>query len=296
MNKTITVNLNGVVFTIEETAYEELKKYLEGVKHYFSEFEGHEEIVTDIESRIAEKFHILLKTERRKVVTMADVELIQKQVGTTNDFKSFDEDEVSVAPEPASAYSSDSEKEETAEDSKKKQRSKKAGRAKEEKAKRLFRDEDNKVLGGVCSGIASYLDVDPVIIRLAFILLLVFAGIGIIPYLILWVVLPKGKKEEFMDPYEVPDINPNRKLYRDKDNAMLGGVSSGLSAYFNIDPVILRFLFIIGTIWAGIGVLVYIILWIALPTANTIVEKLEMKNQQPILKNIKSEQQKNQGT
>ena len=267
MNKTLTINLGGVVFNIEENAYQKLNKYSEGVKSYFSDVEGKEEIITDIESRIAEKFQAILKKEKRQALLDSDIDQVISEIGTPEDFKEFEDQEEPMYTE--NTFSQEASKE----------------------PRRLFRNEDDTVLGGVCSGLGAYLGVDPVVIRLAFILLLVFAGIGLIPYIILWIVLPKGKKSDFLETGE-QFKKPPKKLYRDTENSMLGGVSAGLSAYFNIDPTIMRFLFIIATVWGGIGLLAYIILWIALPPARTIVERVEMKGQQARLKNIRSEHDK----
>lgn len=86
-----------------------------------------------------------------------------------------------------------------------------------------------------------------------------------------------GKPEDYDDQSDVPPTNHhtnrNRRIYRNPDNAILGGVSSGLGAYFDVDPIVFRVLFIVFCLPYGIGILMYLILWAALPKATSTVQK-----------------------
>src|ERR1700709_55495 len=163
MNKTIIININGIVFHIEEDAYEVLKNYMTDVKRHFMNSEDSLEITTDIENRIAEMFNELLAKESKQVIVEQDVKGVIEQMGTVEDFEYAEED--TKASFDNTYYNTE--------------------------ARRLFRDPDDHLVGGVCAGIANYFDVNTVWVRLAFAVSLLFAGSGLILYIILLIVIPK---------------------------------------------------------------------------------------------------------
>jgi len=156
MKKTINTNLAGFVFYIDEDAYEELQKYLKNIKTYLGNTEGREEIIDDIESRIAELF----SEKQKQVITIIEVSEVIEVMGQPEDYMS--EDEI----EEKTSYKSSN--------------------------KRLYRDPDSTVLGGVCSGIGHYVNIDPIWIRLIF-LAMVWSGVSILFYFILWAIIPKAE-------------------------------------------------------------------------------------------------------
>ncbi len=164
MKKTVNINLSGRVFYIDEDAYARLRKYLDRLEKYFSKQEEGKEIILDIESRIAELFESKL-SNKNAVVNEAMVEEVIRIMGQPEDF----DDGGSDAEENTSYQETYFTK----------------------ARKRLYRDVDNRVLGGVCSGIAAYLNTDPVFIRIIF-AILPFLSFGIIipVYIILWIVVP----------------------------------------------------------------------------------------------------------
>ncbi|MGN6638596.1 MAG: PspC domain-containing protein, partial [Mucilaginibacter sp.] len=164
MNKTIIININGIVFHIEEDAYEVLKNYMTDVKRHFMNSADSLEITTDIENRIAEMFNELLAGENKQVIVEQDVRSVIEQMGTVEDFEKSEQD--TEGSFSNTYYNTDS--------------------------RRLFRDPDYRLIGGVCAGIANYFDIDVVWIRLAFALSLLVAGTGLILYIILWIVIPKA--------------------------------------------------------------------------------------------------------
>lgn len=167
MNKVQQINLGGVPFTIDEDAFEHLRRYLDTIHRHFRESQGYEEITQDIEARLAELFQESLG--RRTIVSLSDVKDAIVIMGTPEDF----------GAEPI--------EEETAGASTAGERQYKTGR-------RLFRDPEEEVLGGVCSGIAAYVGIsDPLWIRLLFIVLTITSGFGIPAYLILWAIVPQAK-------------------------------------------------------------------------------------------------------
>src|ERR1700744_1817606 len=155
MNKTIIININGIVFHIEEDAYEVLKNYMTDVKRHFMNSDDSLEITTDIEKRIAEMFNELLANEHKQVIVEQDVRSVIGQMGTVEDFEHADQD--TNAPYSNTYYKTDS--------------------------RRLFRDPDDHLVGGVCAGIANCFDVQPAWIRLAFALTFFFFGTGFILYI-----------------------------------------------------------------------------------------------------------------
>ena len=165
MNKTIIININGIVFHIEEDAYEVLKNYMTDVKRHFMNSADSLEITTDIENRIAEMFNELLANEHKQVIVEQDVKSVIEQMGTVEDFEHAEED--TNASFSNTYYNSGT-------------------------TRRLFRDPDDHLIAGVCSGIANYFDMDVVWIRLAFALIVLAGGTGVILYIILWIVIPKA--------------------------------------------------------------------------------------------------------
>ncbi len=265
MKKNISINISGIIFHIEEDGYEILRKYLDSINRYFSSFEDNSEILADIESRIAE---ILLSklSEGKQVVTAEDVNSLMATMGSVNDFKAAEDDSTAGA---SAASSSRNERRE----------SKASGEPISNK--KLFRDNRRKILGGVCSGLANYFSIDPVWPRLLF-ALLAFATYGglVLGYIALWIIVPPSDTLE--------DESSLKKMYRDTDKRIIGGVASGVAAFLGLDSTVVRVIFIGLSIFGGIGIVIYIIMWIALPEAKTITEKIEMSGERVTLSNIES--------
>lgn len=167
MNKTINVNLANSLFHIDDSAYTKLNRYLETVKRSFSGTTGSEEIIADIEARIAELFLDKMENERQ-VITLKEVEEVINIMGQPEDYM-IDE--------------------EIFEDEPKKQKYANPGT---QKVKKLYRDMDQKFIGGVCSGLEHYLGIDALWIRIIFIFLTIFSGFGLVAYIILWVLVPEA--------------------------------------------------------------------------------------------------------
>ncbi|MBX3256963.1 MAG: PspC domain-containing protein [Chitinophagaceae bacterium] len=289
MKKVININFQGRVIPIEETAFEILKQYIESLRRYFAREEGRDEIINDIENRIAELFDEKLK-KGAVCITDENVNEVMISMGRPEDFEEQEgsqETNGGYAKAEGQQYSSSVPPHAEAE------------------VKRLSRAENDKVLGGVCAGIAHYFKIDPAVVRIIF-AVVAFGGFGfgILLYLILWIILPSKDLQ----------TNVRKRLYRDPDNKMIGGVAGGLSAYFKIDTWIPRLIFLLpfllsvvpnifdgGWGWnhwrgpwvafSGLGgtfFITYIILWIVLPKAVTATEKLEMRGEKIDLESIKN--------
>ncbi|HLZ17761.1 MAG TPA: PspC domain-containing protein [Cyclobacteriaceae bacterium] len=258
MKKTLSINVSGIIFHIEEDGYETLRKYLDSINRYFSSFEDSSEIIADIENRIAEIFLSKLN-EGKQVITAEDVSQLIVIMGNVNDFKAAEENDFAPGqpkkePQPKSASATSEHK-------------------------KLVRDQSRKVLGGVCAGLAHYFGIDPVWPRLIFALLTLGYGGGLLVYIILWIVLPVESLEE---------ESGVKKMYRNPGSKVLGGVAGGIAAFFGSDVILIRVLFVILAFFGGFGILLYIILWISIPEAKTITEKMEMQGEPVTLSNIES--------
>lgn len=168
MNKVLQINLGGVPFTIDEDAYKALDGYIKNIRQHFAGKEAYEEITTDIEARLAELFQERL--ENRPIVSLKDVEDVIARMGKPEEFG-------------ADSIGDDDSTDETS-----------TGKKGEYKTgKRLFRNPDESVIAGVCSGIAAYFGIsDPLWVRLAFVLIALSGGFGLPIYLILWAIVPKA--------------------------------------------------------------------------------------------------------
>jgi phage shock protein PspC (stress-responsive transcriptional regulator) len=270
MKKNISINISGIIFHIEEDGYEVLKKYLDSINKYFSSFEDSSEILSDIESRIAEIFLGKLN-EGKQVITFEDVNSLVSTMGSVSDFKAAEEQEFSQAENTAQTEP------QTEGERRKSQRAHTASR-------QLYRDQSRKILGGVCAGLGNYFNVDAVWVRLFFALLTFAWGFGLLVYLIMWIAIPGS--------YTLEDVAGNRKLFRDNERKVIGGVSGGLAAYFGFDIIVIRILFVV-TGCFGFGLVAYVVLWIVLPPAVTITDKMEMQGEPVTLSNIESNLKKN---
>ena len=166
MKKTFTINISGTVFHIEEDAYEVLQRYLVNLKNHFGTSEEGKEILADIESRIAEIF--IEKSESKQAVVT--IEMVNEAIAIMGSPEDFNDEEEIESEEQAQAT----------EEAKRK--------------RRLYRDPDHRVIGGVCGGMGAYFNMDPVVLRIIFAVLF-FATFpaGLIAYIVLWIAVPKAK-------------------------------------------------------------------------------------------------------
>jgi len=191
MNKTFTINLSGLIFHIDEDAYSRLQDYIQKLKQHFANQAGSEEIIADIESRMAELLQERLG-DRKQVVSMSDVEHIISQLGQPFEM------------ETEQAEDSDQQK------------------SYSYHRKRLFRNPDNRKIAGVSAGIAAYLSIDAIWIRLIFILSLFASGAGLLIYAVLWIVLPEANTtaEKLEMKGEAVNISNIEKAMRNEVNEM----------------------------------------------------------------------------
>lgn len=195
MKKIININLSSRLIPIEDSAYDTLRLYLDSLKKYFAQEDGADEIMSDIEGRIAEVFQDKLK-KGAHCITDQDIEDIKASMGTPSQL----EDETNAGSQ----------------------------------------------------------------------------GIG----------AEQAEKKTAFDFEQY--IRPTKRFYRDPDHKLIGGVCGGLGAYFNIDPVVFRVLFVVFAVLYGTGFIIYLVLWFATPEAQSTAEKLEMRGEKVDLNNIKT--------
>lgn len=281
MKKVININFQGRVTPIEEVAYEVLQQYTASLRNYFANEEGRDEIINDIEGRIAELFGEILQ-KGNPCITEANVQAVMNSIGRPEDFDGEETKVQSQLTNNQSANSGQQQQQDFGANGNRK----------------LFRDENNKVLGGVCSGLANYFGIDPLIIRIIFVVAL---GVLFLPYIILWVAVPSSATK-FIGA-------ARKRLMRDPDNKIISGVCGGLAQYFGVNVWVPRVIFLIPFISIAFGwnhwgsfdfpnllnltfrpgiTLVYIILWLVLPEAKTTSDKLEMKGEKVDLNSIKN--------
>ncbi|MFN3754131.1 PspC domain-containing protein [Flavobacterium sp.] len=163
MNKTVNINIGGLFFHIDEDAYQKLSRYFDAIKRSLSNSSGKDEIMKDIEMRVAELLTEKQKTDKH-VINNKDVDEVIVVMGQPEDYRLDDEDSTETKSEPYYNFPP---------------------------RKKLYRDKDRGLIGGVCTGLGHYFGVESVWIKIIF-LLLAFTSFGIIAYIILWIATPKA--------------------------------------------------------------------------------------------------------
>jgi phage shock protein PspC (stress-responsive transcriptional regulator) len=190
MNKTISIHISGILFNIEEDAYAKLNQYLNAIRASLGKTEDVNEIMNDIELRVAELF--LENKEEFPVVTDVLLEKVIAILGQPEDFA----EEAFEEPENFTYTSSG-------------------------KSKRIFRNPDNKVIGGVCAGLGSYFAIDPLWVRILFVLSFLGYGFGFGLYFILWIIIPEAKTTADKLQMEGEDVtieNIKTRFHKEKDD------------------------------------------------------------------------------
>ena len=163
MNKTVNINIGGMIFHIDEDAYQKLTRYFEAIKRSLSNSSGQDEIMKDIEMRVAELLIEKQKSDKH-VISNKDVEEVITVMGQPEDYK-IDGDPEQKASEPFYPYT---------------------------KSKKLYRDKDRGTIAGVCTGLGHYFGIEAVWIKILFLILFFGFGTGFIAYIILWIAMPKA--------------------------------------------------------------------------------------------------------
>jgi phage shock protein PspC (stress-responsive transcriptional regulator) len=226
MDKTININLGGMLFQLDEAAYAKLKDYLKAINDRFRNTKGGNETIDDIENRIAEIFMSMKGTAG--VITPENVDEMIRIMGKPEDFEN-----PGFESEPASSVFGNPGP-----------------------RKRMFRNHENQVISGVCGGIGAYLNCDPVWIRLLFVLFACFFGFGIFAYVALWIALPVAVSDQ--QKHEMYGGNHNWAMPQEWDQYSGSRVGHALNEVFRaigrVFYIIMRIILIIfGTCIAVTG-------------------------------------------
>lgn len=269
MEKIIQIEYQGRKFSIEEKAYEAFNEYETSLKKHFEHDSAGEEIIADLQYRMAEILH---ERSKEHTINISDIEELKAIIGNPSDFETESGEE---------SYKENSFKEPT---------------EKKEK-KKLFRNKKDKVIAGVCGGIAHYFSIDPIAVRILFLLFTAFnafrffsVNLGVLTYIVLWIVLTPA--------YLRSDIT--KKLFRNPKDKVLGGVCSGIATFFNIETWIVRLIFVVPLLigifshnthfgplhvnWVGdsftsLAMFSYIIFWILIPEAKMPTDYMLLKGE-----------------
>ncbi|MEA3317632.1 MAG: PspC domain-containing protein [Bacteroidota bacterium] len=164
MNKTISINLGGIAFNIDDEAYKLLDEYLKAIEIQFSDVDERNEIIKDVEFRLAELFKEKISLSK-EVITLGDVDDVIIILGKPEDFNPEMDENNEQNKQTNYRYTS----------------------------KRMYRDPDNRLLGGVCGGMGAYLNIDSVLFRVLFVIIAILGfGTGLIIYLVLWIAIPEA--------------------------------------------------------------------------------------------------------
>ena len=190
MNKTVNINLAGIIFHVDEDAYGRLSGYLQALKAKFAGEPGGDEIIADVEARMAELFQDRTG-DSKQVITRVDVDEVIAVLGEPEDYEDIDEEGSSTSSHEGASYA-------------------KASTSSERKGRRrIFRNPDDAIIGGVAGGLGAYFNIDPVFIRLIFVLSFFGWGTGFLLYLVLWIIIPEAKTTAEKLEMRGEDVNLN---------------------------------------------------------------------------------------
>ncbi|WP_027002757.1 PspC domain-containing protein [Hugenholtzia roseola] len=263
------IQIGGITFYIEPRDYETLKNYLFSLQQAFQKIEGSQggdldNILEDLENRIAEIFLLRLNPPKY-TIDAQDIELMILQVGTPREIA------LSEGIDLDALYF----------ERQRQWKGKQAINSQQAYSKpmrqntKFYLDRSHKKLGGVASGLAHYLGIDPLWTRLAFVGgLFMTGGFALLAYLVAWMAAPSSA--------DLGDFNVKR-LRRSATDSKIAGVASGLAKYLGIDETLVRALFLGGLLVKGATLPVYLLLWLLMPKVSNLTEQAALE-QEPLLR------------
>lgn len=282
MKKTVSTAIGGVIFHIEEDAYQQLSTYLESVQRYFSGFSEGREIIQDIEARIAELLQARIKADEREAVTEDDVQAVIATMGTVADFAAYDAAEADAEPRTAPADDTSRQSNRFGQGYNPSEGASYTGPTAQTN---WYRSRQDRVLAGVLGGIAAKVGVDALWLRVAYVVFFfglsffpAFTGTLFIGYILLAFIMPKSEGEE--------PVSNIRKLFREPQGQVIGGVAGGLASFLGLDVTIVRVLLVALCFAGGAGFIIYLILWVLTPPASSMTDRMRMRGEPITLSGI----------
>jgi len=236
MKRTLNINIGNSIIHIEEDACELLTNYLVEVKQHFGKSADDFEIVADIENRIAEMFTEILTTQQKQVIELEDVQVVTGLMGSVKDFEEQDEE-----PETVNSHTQHQQFAE----------------------RRIYRDRDEAMVAGVCSGLSHYLKIDVSILRVLAVLSVFLGGSGLIAYLILWVSIPKAstRAEKMAMKGEAINLQGFKRNFEEELSVLRGNLRN---AGDHLEPLVTRsgsfiaeFFEVLGVFLQGTGKVIF---------------------------------------
>ncbi|MEN9704492.1 MAG: hypothetical protein RLZZ393_371 [Pseudomonadota bacterium] len=251
MRKVITINLNGNAYQVDEAGFDALNRYLDEARGRLGDDPDAEEILADLEHAIGDKCRETLGTHKN-VVSVEEIESILRDMGPvtgedTTASRASEEPDSSTAETPANEDAAPTLR------------------------RKLYRLKDGgHKLGGVCNGLAAYLDVDVVLVRLAFVLLACTTGVFVMVWIAMLFIVPVARTDDEKAAARAAIRQPAHRIYRLPSEGMLGGVCAGLATYFDVEPVLVRLAFVGLSVFTGsIWIFVWLALLVLTPAART---------------------------
>ena len=258
MRKVITINLNGSAYQVDEPGYQALSQYLDTAARQLAGNPDAAEIIADLEQAIGDKCDTFLGAHKN-VVTAEEIDTILREMGpvepATGEARPASGASAGAAPPPAG-------------DAPPRQ----SGTY---RARKLYRLPDQGKAGGVCAGLAAYFGIDVVWVRLGFVLLTLVTGIGLLLWIVMLLIVPVARTDEEKaaacggDPADASPCQPTRRLFRIPEEGKLGGVCAGIAAYFNVEVVLVRVIFVLLAVLTGVGFIAWFALLCLMPVART---------------------------
>lgn len=246
MKRNITANLSGSLYNIDEDAYTLLIKYLDDMRAFFSRQPGGKEIADDIESRASELMSEMATSDSR-IVTIEDVQAIIQRIGTP--------EEMDAEQEPASGTDSEEDAPVTPPPFPPQQSDNTATTAGD---KKLYRDVNNKMLGGVLAGLGQYFGIDPLWLRILTVVLTFFYGMTIPVYIMLWILIspavtPAQRLQMKGEPINMESLGD--EIINNSSNPRVANNSSFVNGVLHLMCVLLKSLLIL----FGAGAIIFLI-------------------------------------
>lgn len=260
MNRTVKTTVGNIQFKFNDNAHERLRIYLRGLYAYYQHDNDRDEILEDIEMRMAEIF-VDAMYDTKDQIELEDVEHAIALIGEVDEIEAvgkFDKEFYQTSAYRRSYFQTKP--------------------VRKSPIKRLFRDRKRRKVAGVFAGVSHMLGgIDPMWLRIAYLLSIpltegIMIPVGILSYAALWFITPPSDDLEFS--------KKTKRFFLNKENRMLGGVASGLANFFNVDETIVRIGFALSTFAWGFGPLLYILLLLSANSPRSLAERLEMEDRQ----------------
>ncbi len=287
---TYSINLSGVIFYLEADGYIALKAYLQSLHQYFANIEDGQEILVDLQTRIAEVLLENNQSQKKTILIFNDISSVIKTIGKVSDFEEAAQNPAFQSTYQEEELNQENQISDTKEDKiakifeylKEKVNEKNIILPKEKiiPPKKLFRDGKRKIIGGVLAGFSYFFKINPLWLRIIYILFSFFnISASFFMYILCWIFMPVHE--------DLPEQEDLKKIYRDSNSGVIAGVCEGLGFYLGVSSIAIRVVFSVLGFFGGIGLFLYILLWILMPDTKGFADTLDMEGQEIDTENLR---------